>query len=111
MLSNYSQIKNQNDKYARELINHLKTLPLKKLNYKEIGVFFVCGDKYDKDFPMFGLTFINDLIKDGVEAQLYAHEMARQEEVLNYFVTETNTTKENIYQLFTNILWELFFWY
>ena len=35
--------------------------------------------------------------------------MARQEEVLNYFVPETNTTKEKIYQLFANILWELSF--
>lgn len=103
------QIKNQSDKYVRELINHLKTLPLKELNYKETGVFFVYGDKYDSNFPMFGLTYIKDLINNGVESQLYAYETRRQEEVLNYFVPETNYTKDYVYQLFASILWELSF--
>ena len=103
-----SEIRQISDKYLNNLIKHLKKLNPKRLSHKNTGVFFGCinenGDAY------FGLVYIKDLIENRLDAQTYAFDLIKHEEILNYYVAQTEVTKRYLYHLFAYLFWEIT-WY
>lgn len=101
-----NEIRKASDKYLHKLLNHLKKLTPKKIPHRKKGVFF--ATEHDGDAVMV-LTYISDLIEKEIEAETYAYDLTRQEEILSYYVAETKYTKQHIHEAFADLLWEVSF--
>lgn len=100
------QLRQASDKYLDKLLKHLKKLTPKKLPHKKTGVLFGIEHNYE---PAMSLVYIGDLIEKEIEAECYAYELVKQEEILSYYVAETDYTKHHIYSLVVDALWEMTF--
>jgi len=97
-------------KIYNNFIDRLISLPIQKMKNNDNGIFFV-HDKYDTNFDNneFALVYINELKEKGVDAQSYAFEFVKQEEIVGYLISDSKYTQDNLYELLAFILDEASF--
>lgn len=103
-----SEIREISDRYLNRLLKRLKKLEPQKISHKKTGVFF--GSEAMDGCAVMQLVYIEDLIKDRVDAKLYGYDFAKHEEILSYYLAETQYTKNHINELFADFFWEIT-WY
>jgi len=103
-----NEIREISDRYLNRLVKRLKKLEPQKISHKKTGVFF--GSEAMDGCAVMQLVYIEDLINDRVDAKLYGYDFAKHEEILSYYLAETEYTKAHINELFTDLFWEIT-WY
>ncbi|WP_103660669.1 DUF6557 family protein [Lactobacillus sp. HT06-2] len=89
-----------------QYLHRLKNLPIEQSDSN--GIFYMYRVMKDGmgDFTD-GLTFVEDLKKDGVEAGNYAYDFTPQAEVLGWHIADNEITQKHLYDLLTEIMFEL----
>ena len=89
----------------RQLIERLRTLPIKPSADGQQGLLFVHrimkNGSHDRAYE---LVFIDELLRDGVNCNSYAYEFTEQAEILGFLVADTPLTQRYIYDLIADAM-------
>ncbi|MDA3047875.1 DUF6557 family protein [Campylobacter sp. JMF_08 NE1] len=104
-----AQVRELGEERLRKFIKKLRHIKPKQTEHKAVFI----AHKYigEDDFPevCFDLIHIDELGKDGAEVPGYAYEYCKQAEIMGFLVADLELTRENIYPLMAEILYEASF--
>ena len=104
-----SEIKDAYRKRFYEFIEQLKSIEPKTLSDDERGIFF-CHKAYGRDMknPETVLCIESDILKCG-KPQTYSWILTDFDEIMGYYIAETETTIKNINDVLAQIIYEMTF--
>ena len=99
--------RNNEEKALHAFIDRLKNMEPVKPEDDDMHIFFAYRSEGDGDDGIgFGMVIGKDLIEKGTDANTYFCMFTKQEEIVGYYVAETDLTQHNIYDLLAFIMRE-----
>ncbi|MDA3045784.1 hypothetical protein OFO10_01275 [Campylobacter sp. VBCF_06 NA8] len=104
-----AQVRELGEERLRKFIKKLRHIKPKKMEHE--AIFFACEHIVEEDLsePTFDLIHTDELLEKGNEAEGYSYKFCKQAEIVGFLVADLEFTKENIYELMAEILYEASF--
>ena len=105
-------IQTKGRKKLESYIDYLRTLPIKNNTEEGKGLLFVFRMLYGYSDTglVHELVLVDELLRDGPEAEAYSYTLTDPAEVMGFYVADTPLTQYNIVFLIANVLFEASFY-